>query len=161
MVIVLMGAAGSGKTTIGRALAQVLGWRFVEGDDYHTPAHVEQMRRGEALTDEDRAAWLEMLHQVIARAIDRREPAVLACSALKERYRDQLARGLKPVRFVHLTADPEVLRARLASREHHFAGPSLLSTQLAALEKPADALTLDTSKDPAITIGRIREELGV
>jgi gluconokinase len=161
MVIVLMGTAGAGKTTIGRALAAVLDWRFVEGDAYHTPANIERMRLGEALTDDDRASWLAILHQVIARAIDRRDPTIVACSALKERYRNQLAGGLKLVRFVHLTADPEVLRDRLMSREHHFAGPALLTSQLATLEKPADALTLDTSKDPAITIGRIRDELGI
>lgn len=161
MVIVLMGTAGSGKTTIGRALAAVLHWQFVEGDDYHTPAHIEQMRRGEALSDADRASWLQILHEVIARAIDRREPVIVACSALKERYRDLLAGSLTPVRFVHLTADPEILRDRLTMRAHHFAGAALLASQLATLEKPADTLTLDTSKDQAITLGRIRDEFGV
>jgi gluconokinase len=161
MVIVLMGAAGAGKTTLGKALAAELGWPFVEGDDYHTPEHIAQMRRGEPLTDAERAPWLELLHEVIARAIERRESLVIACSALKARYRDVLAGGLKPVRFVHLTAETAVLRERLAARQHHFAGPALLESQLASLEVPVGVLTLDTSKDLAISLGRVHNELGV
>jgi gluconokinase len=161
MVIVLMGAAGAGKTTIGRALAAELGWPLIDGDDYHEPANIEKMRRGEALSDAERSGWLQALHGVIARAIDRREHTVVACSALKERYRDVLAGGLKPIRFVYLTAPETVLHERLSRRENHFAGPALLASQLAVLEEPADALTLDTSRDPASTIAHIRTELGL
>src|SRR5947208_10062384 len=108
-----MGVAGAGKTTIGRALADELGWRFIDGDDWHTPPAIAKMRRGIALTDADRAPWLEALHGFIAAALDRRAHLVLACSALHERYRVALRGALEPVRFVYLKADEATLRRRL------------------------------------------------
>src|SRR5262245_42063575 len=99
-----MGVAGSGKTVIGRALAAELGWRFVDADDYHSAANLAKMHRGMPLSDADRAPWLATLHQLVARALDRREPLVLACSALRASYRDTLGGGLRAVRFVHLAA---------------------------------------------------------
>jgi gluconokinase len=161
MVIVLIGAAGAGKTTIGRGLAAQLGWSFVDADDYHEPANIEKMRRGQGLSDAERAAWLQALHDIIAAAVARREHIVVACSALKERYRDVLAGGLKPIRFIYLTAPPTILQERLSRRESHFAGPALLASQLAVLEEPTDMLSFDTSGDPATTIAGIRSELGL
>jgi gluconokinase len=156
-----MGVAGSGKTLIGRALAAELGWRFADADDFHSDANVARMRAGVALDDEDRWPWLNALHTTIARTLDRREHLVLACSALKERYRQVLRGGVHPVRFVHLAADEETLRRRLASRPDHFAGVTLLSSQLAALEPPPDALTIDATCPPERILGLIRQEFGL
>lgn len=156
-----MGVAGSGKTTIGRALANSLGWPFVDADDYHSRENIARMRRGLPLTDADRVPWLAALHGVIARALDRRESLVLACSALKERYRVALAGGLRTVRFVYLTAPEAVLRDRLANRTDHFARPNLLDSQLATLEPPADALEIDATLPVDQIVVRIRREFGL
>jgi carbohydrate kinase (thermoresistant glucokinase family) len=161
VVVVLIGAAGAGKTTVGRALAASLGWRFVDGDDYHSPASVAKMRAGVPLTDDDRVPWLASLHRDIARVLDRREHLVVACSALKERYRRTLAGDLRRIRFAFLKADEATLRQRLANRPNHFAGPALVASQLATLEEPADALTIDAARPPDQIVAAIRYELGV
>jgi gluconokinase len=162
MVIVLMGPAGAGKSTVGEALGARLGWPFVDADDYHSPANVAKMHRGEPLTDRDRAAWLASLHRVIALAVDRRESIVLACSALTAHHRELLKGTLRPVRFVYLKNPPEVLQARLQARRDHFAGAALLDSQLATLEEPGDAaLVVDGTADLDTIIGRIRLEFGV
>jgi gluconokinase len=161
MVVILMGVAGAGKTTIGRALAADLGARFIEGDDIHAPAAVAKMRAGVPLTDADRAPWLASLHAIVAAALDRREPLILSCSALKERYRQVLRGNLRTVRFVYLKADPETLARRLADRRGHLAGPALLASQLADLETPADALTIDGTKPPDQIVDTIRREFGL
>src|SRR5258705_11743626 len=124
MVMVIMGASGAGKTTIGRALAAELGWRYVEGDEVHSARNIEKMRAGTPLTDADRTPWLAALHAIIARAIDRREHTVVACSALKARYREALRGDLHPVRFVFLRAPAAVLHHRLELRGSHFFNPS-------------------------------------
>jgi gluconokinase len=161
MVIVVTGAAGAGQTTIGRALAAELGSRFVDADDLHPPGNVEKMRLGQPLTDADRAAWLTALHDIIARAVDRREPLVLACSALERRYRHALRGTLRSVRFVYLKAEEATRRARLTTRAGHFAGPGLLASQLADLEEPADALAVEAVWPPERILGAIRHEFGV
>lgn len=161
MVVILIGVAGAGKTTIGRALANELDWRFVEGDDYHAPAAVAKMRAGAPLTDADRAAWLRALHAMIAAALGRREHLILTCSALKARYRQILRGDLRSVRFVYLNADAQTLARRLADRGGHFAGPGLLASQLADLEPPSDALTIDATRPPGEIVGTIQRELGL
>ncbi len=161
MVIILMGAAGAGKTTVGQALAATLGWTFLEADDYHTPASVARLRAGIALTDVDRAPWLATLRALVARAVDRREHTVLACSALKAAYRGTLSHGLRQVRVVYLQATEPLLHERLAARQGHIAGPAILPAQLADLQEPADALTVDASWPVERIVARVRYEYGV
>jgi gluconokinase len=141
--VVVMGVSGCGKTSVGRALAQRLGARFVDGDDFHPPANVEKMRAGVPLDDVDRAPWLARLNAVLRHATARDEPVVLACSALRQRYRDALADRLPGVRFVHLSGSPELIAARLAQRRHRYMPASLLASQFAALEPPSDAVVVD------------------
>ena len=161
MVVILLGAAGAGKTTVGRALAEQFSWRFVDADDLHTPGAIAKIRSGVPLTDVDRAPWLAALHGIVATALERREPLVLACSALKQRYRDTLRGTLRTVRFVYLEASEATLAERLAHRRGHFAGPSLLATQLAALEAPADALAIDATLPPDRIVDTIANEFGL
>jgi gluconokinase len=161
VVVILMGVAGVGKTTFGRALAAALRWPFVDADDYHSVQNVAKMRSGTPLTDADRAPWLAALHARITRALARRESLVLACSALKEQYRQALVDGTTRVRFVHLTAPEATLRARLATRPDHFARPNLLESQLATLEPAADALVIDATRPADQIVEQIRREFGL
>ena len=160
MIVVISGVAGVGKTTVGEALAVALGWAFYDADDVHTPEARERMHRGEALTDTLRQPWLDRVRAILVDAAERGGNAVVACSALKQQYRDILSRGL-PVRFVFLNADAEVLRARLQQRSDHFAGVALLERQLATLELPSDALTLDATLPVDALVAQIRRTLGM
>lgn len=156
-----MGVTGAGKTTVGRALAATLGWRFVDADDLHPSGNVAKMRAGIPLTDADRMPWLGAIDALVFRAIDRREHLVIACSALKERYRDDLRKGRHGVRFVHLDVAPDVAVARASHRTGHFAGPALVASQFAALEPPADAVVVDGTSAPEQIVAAIRREFGV
>jgi len=132
--IVVMGVSGSGKTTVGEALAERLGWRFIEGDRFHPAQNVAKMSAGIALDDHDRVPWLKALAAEIAKAEAAGHPCVMGCSALKRAYRDILRNGAPRVRFVHVHGDRAVLAARLSQRAGHFFPASLLDSQLAALE---------------------------
>lgn len=156
-----MGVSGSGKTTLGHLLSRELGWSFYEGDDLHSPANVDKMSRGIPLTDADRLPWLEALRDLIDRCVRWEENAVIACSALKRDYRRILRGGHPEVVFVHLTADPRLIAGRLERRTGHFAGPALLASQLATLEKPEHALAIDVSGPPEETVATIRRHLGL
>lgn len=149
-VAVLMGVSGSGKTTVGRMVARRLGWEFVDADDFHSTKAVKKMSSGAALDDVDRVAWLTLLAAEIRARVASGTDTVLACSALKERYRRTLA-GDSPgdVAFVFLRARRAVLDRRLAARRGHFFGPGLLASQLAALEEPKNAVRVDASASPA------------
>ncbi len=160
MIIVLMGVTGSGKTTIGRELARELDWQFYDADDFHPAANVEKMLRGVPLNDDDRAPWLAALRELVRRCVERGESAVLACSALKERYRECLLID-ESVKLVYLKGDYELIRARLDGREGHFMKASMLDSQFAALEEPERALVVDVSSTPAEIIKTVRDGLGV
>jgi gluconokinase len=143
---------GAGKTTVGAALAARLGWRFLEADDFHSPENWAKLERGEPLTDADRRPWLARLRQELANLLARAESAVLACSALRQSYRDALVPpGARPgdVRFVYLHAEPASIAARLEKRTGHRAAATLLPSQFATLEEPHDALRLPASEPPA------------
>lgn len=162
MVILVMGVAGAGKTTIGRCLAHKLGWQFSDGDDFHPAANIEKMRQGQALTDADRQPWLERMHAAIVDHISRDQPAVLACSILKERYRAIVVAGCdKHLRLVYLKGSMTLFRERLAHRVDHFMRQELLDSQFAILEEPTDALVIDAALPPREIVRQIRSGLGL
>ena len=163
-VIIVMGVAGAGKTLVGSALARSIGWSFYDADDFHSPENVAKMHRGIGLTDTDRAPWLAALHDLIDRLIREGQNAVLACSALKEAYRETLTPNDAPVgtvRFVYLDVPAAVLRERLKNRAHHYAPPELLDSQLATLEPPREAIRLDGTLPPDEIVRAARSELGL
>jgi gluconokinase len=161
MIIVLMGVSGSGKTTVGRLLADALGWEFYEADDYHPSANVEKMRSGIPLDDADRRPWLESLRDLIRNCLEQKENAVLACSALKESYREFLLIDERVV-LIYLKGDYEVIRQRLGQRRGHFMNPNLLDSQFDALEEPARAdMQVDVSSSPDEIVRNIRSRLGL
>jgi gluconokinase len=155
MVIVLMGVSGSGKTAVGERLAAALGGTFAEGDAYHPPANVEKMKSGHPLDDADRQPWLETLAREIGRWLDAGQIVVLACSALKQRYRDILKGGRPGVRFVYLHGSEALIQARLAGRRGHFMPAKLLASQFAALEEPGDAITVEIDQLPDKIVDKI------
>lgn len=161
MIIVLMGVTGTGKTTVGRVLAEELGWAFRDADEFHPAANIEKMRRGEPLDDDDRAPWLAALVRLIDETVARGENLVLACSALKHRYQEYLRHDLEAVHYVELWGSPELIRQRLAARKGHFMNPRLLQSQFDILEPPADAVRVEVSGTPREISSEIRRRLGV
>jgi gluconokinase len=161
MVVLLMGVTGSGKTTVGEKLAAELGWTFSDADDFHPAANKAKMRAGIPLTDDDRRPWLLAVRQVIEQALRDNRGAIVACSALKAAYRDVLAGGLEPIRFVLLDGDPAVLKARLVQRRHEFMNPALLESQIDTLERPPNAIVIDIELPLDEQVRRIRRALGV
>ena len=155
-----MGVTGCGKTTVGEMLAKECGWEFYDADDFHPEENVAKMQRGEPLTDEDRWPWLDRLNALLRDRERLGGNLVLACSALKQRYRERLARDCA-LRFVFLDCDRETIRARLAERRGHYMNPKLLDSQFATLERPGDALRLDAADTPAVLVSGIREVLGL
>jgi gluconokinase len=160
MIVIVMGVVGSGKTTVGRLLAEQLGWGFADADDFHSASNVEKIRRGIALDDDDRRPWLEGLRTAIAQWIAEKRNFVLACSALKRCYREELSVGTE-VRFVYLKGNAELIAERLRSRHGHFAGEQILASQFADLEEPEDAVTIGIAPTPQQIVAEIREKLGL
>jgi gluconokinase len=157
MVLILMGVVGAGKTTVGSLLAKKLGWRFADADDFHPAANVEKIRNGMPLDDSDRVPWLAALRNAILQWNVEGQDAVLACSALKRKYRDTLR--VDGVHFVYLKGDFELIEQRLRRRTGHFASDSILKSQFEDLEKPADAITVEIAKPPEAIVAEIIDNL--
>jgi gluconokinase len=147
MIIVVMGVSGCGKTTVGQQLADRLGWPFFDGDAFHPPANINKMSRGIPLTDEDRWDWLAAIAHRMQELIAANQSGVFACSALKQKYRDQLSIDSN-VRFVYLKGSYDLIWSRMQARTHHYMKPEMLASQFAALEEPRDALALDIARPP-------------
>jgi gluconokinase len=161
MIVVLMGVSGSGKTTIGTLLAERLGTVFADADDYHPAANKAKMAAGHPLNDEDRQPWLETLHGVLQGWHEAGSGGVLACSALKEKYRATL-NGAMPngvVHFVLLDGSKEMIAERLAQRQHEYMNPKLLDSQFATLEQPKNALRVVNDREPDVIVTEILEEI--
>jgi len=156
-----MGVTGSGKTTVGTLLAQKLGWKFVDADDFHSEPNKTKIAHGIPLTDADRAPWLTALRQTIEESIADGENVVLACSALKQQYRDQLRnpeeKRSETTQFVYLKGDYELIYSHLRSRHGHFATESILKSQFADLEEPADAIAVSVDQTPKRIVEEITE----
>ena len=159
MVLILMGPMGCGKTLIGKMLAEKLEWPFYDGDDFHPATNVEKMRAGVALNDEDRKIWLETLRAHIQRWLQDGQNTLLACSALKQAYRDRLGVNQSAVRTVYLKGSYELLRERIEGRQHPYMNKNLLKSQLDTLEEPKDGLVVEISPAPEIIAKTIIENL--
>jgi gluconokinase len=158
MIVILMGVTGSGKTTIGKLLSRRLRCPYYDADDFHSEANVKKMRSGVPLTDQDRLPWLESLRQLILDCLDRRENAVLACSALKESYRKLLMVDDR-VHLVYLSGNHNVIEQRLARRRGHYMNPSLLASQFETLEEPSGAIQVDIARSPGQIVNSIVKSL--
>jgi len=148
-----MGVAGTGKTTVGRKLAETLGGTFLDADDFHPPENVAKMRAGIPLDDADRAPWLDALAEALQS--HGKQPVVLACSALKEIYRERLLAAAPDLILVFLDGDPALIRQRMEERVDHFMPPTLLDSQLQNLEAPENALRLDIAEPVEVLVARI------
>jgi gluconokinase len=159
VIVVLLGVSGSGKTTIGRRLAERLRWPFFDGDDFHPEENLTKMARHQPLTDADREPWLDRLAELIETSIAAGRSAVIACSALRRAYRERLARGHREVTFVYLRGSFELIRDRLARRQGHFMPIDLLPSQFEALEEPLDAVTVDIRQSPEAIVEALARRL--
>jgi gluconokinase len=154
MIIVVMGVAGAGKSTIGQLLASELRCEFLDGDSLHPPANIQKMTMGIPLTDADRTPWLAAIHTRIVESFECGRNLVVACSALKQRYRETLADGVS-ITWVYLKGSEEVIRTRLLERHNHFMKTQMLASQLADLEEPSDAIVIDVAVPPAVAVQQI------
>ena len=163
MIVIVFGVSGAGKTTIGKLLAEELGWRFYEADDFHSRANIEKMRSGLPLADEDRWPWLNLLREQITRSLAAKENAVLACSALKRAYRERL-RVSDDVKSVFLCGNYAFIERQLRRRRGHFMNPALLQSQFADLEEPEpdeDAITIELGRSPEELVEQIKAKLNL
>ena len=158
MIIVVMGVSGSGKTTIGKMLADAIRCSFLEGDSLHSKENVEKMSHGIPLTDSDRAPWLTAIRTHILKFFKRGQDLVVACSALEQQYREVLADGI-PITWVYLKGSEELIRSRMKHRTGHFMKANMLPSQFDALEEPSDAVVVDISRPPSAIVAQILAQL--
>jgi gluconokinase len=161
MIVVIMGVSGSGKTTVGRLLARRLDWIYYEGDEFHPAGNIEKMSKGISLNDDDRTPWLASIKEVIDTCIKRGSDAVIACSALRKKYRWALTANASDIHFVYLKGDPATIRERMKSRDRHYMKASMLQSQLSSLEEPDDAIVIDIGNSPQDIVSYIESELTV
>lgn len=160
MIVIVMGVVGAGKSTVGKLLAQRLGWQFADADDFHPQANVEKIRQGIPLSDVDRRPWLESLRAFLEDCSVRRCNLVLACSALKRSYR-QVLEVDPDVKFVYLKGSPDLIAQRLRARHGHFADEHILASQLADLEEPEEVTVVDIAQPPEAIVDEIQKTLGL
>ncbi len=159
MIVLVMGVSGSGKTTIGEALARELGWKYLDADDYHPRENVAKMAAGIPLEDSDRWPWLEKINEELLKIQKQGESAVVGCSALKQAYRERLARGLRDFEIVYLRGDFPLIQSRMAARKHRFMPATLLQSQFDTLEPPAHAIEVDVSAPVERALSKIKKQL--
>jgi gluconokinase len=155
----VMGVSGSGKTSVGKALADRLGWQFYDADDFHPPENIAKMANGMPLDDSDRVLWLAALHDLISSSLKADRPGVLACSALKEHYRQQLLNGNRDVQLIYLKGNYDLIWSRMQTRSDHYMKPSMLKSQFATLEEPVNALTVEISRSVCVIVQQILEHI--
>jgi gluconokinase len=158
MIVVTMGVCGCGKTTVGELLAERMGWEFYDADNFHSEQNKKKMNQGIPLTDEDRLPWLAALRGLLQESEREGRSIVLACSALREKFRRDLADGLD-VKYAYLHGSKDLIAERLTHRTDHYMNPALLDSQFAALEEPKDAIYCDVAKDPEEIVEELIEEL--
>lgn len=156
-----MGVSGSGKTTVGRKLADKLNWNFYDADDFHPKTNLEKMSRGIPLTDEDRWPWLDQLHSLILELIEKDQPAVLACSALKASYRERLLRDTRHTVLVYLRGSYKLIKRRMEARVDHYFEADMLTSQFKSLEEPHEALVIDIDAHPSAIVREIIKSLNL
>ena len=159
MMVVLMGVSGCGKTTVGLVLAERTGWRLYDADEFHSAASIEKMRSGIALEDADRWPWLDRMNAMLVEKQAQGESVLLACSALKQKYRERLAKGCTQLHWVYLKGDFGLIRRRLEARKNHYMKAGLLESQFAALEEPRDAIVVDIDAEPGAIADAVLRQL--
>ena len=159
MIVILMGVSGVGKTTIGQVLSEKLGWPLFDADEFHSPASIEKMRNGIPLEDADRWPWLDRMNAMLVEKEGRGDSVLLACSALKQVYRDRLAKGTADLRWIYLKGSFDLIRKRLEARKGHYMKAGLLESQFATLEEPGSAFDIDTADTPDAIADIIRHRL--
>jgi gluconokinase len=159
-LLILCGVSGSGKTTIGQEVASKMGWAFADADDFHPPENVAKMRAGIPLTTEDRFPWLQALRHWLEEKMEEGQSAVLACSALRQVYREMLAKPGEPIHFIYLNGDFDTIYERLKARSGHYMPPELLRSQFEALEPPTDAFTLDIRQPKQELVRQLLDWIG-